>query len=359
MHFKRHSLTIHLPWYLNTVTACHDCMVSKGNGAVRRRFHGNHGGIVEDAALQAWFLLTNGVFYFIMGELGLASFWDLLATSLTLGLTPISISFSDEEVFFLREYDRRAGLEPLTSVRYMAYPPRRIIALSNYLVLARLLLRLSSTARRALVGLVRFVAFDGSRVPIGHPRLIMGIADVHYHMDILSGDYVTPALVLKNTMTDSFRLLYGIANYVWTESWCKLDQQLRVDPTPKFTLGIHPHRIQPNLAKSSFRKLKDKLARYPSALGIGEVGIDHTSGCACGRCDYGVTCRKRVDAQTEFLELIFQHVKQHDTTLVIHVRDWGNGLAASEVLALLKKYGLQDARIHRHCFIGSAEEYKE
>ena len=113
------------------------------------------------------------------------------------------------------------------------------------------------------------------------------------------------------------------------------------------------------MAESSFRELKDKLARYPSALGIGEVGIDHTSGCACGRCDYGVTCRRRVDAQTEFLELVFQHVKQHDTTLVIHVRDWGTGLAASEVLALLKKYGLQNARIHRHCFIGSAEEYKE
>ena len=110
VHFKRHILTLHLPWYLNPVTACHDCMVSEGNGAVRRRFHGNHGGIVGGAALQAWFLLMNGVFYFIMGELGLASFGDLLAASLILGLTPTSISFSDEEVFFLREYDRRAAL---------------------------------------------------------------------------------------------------------------------------------------------------------------------------------------------------------------------------------------------------------
>ena len=37
-----------------------------------------HGGIVGELLLQAWFLLMNGVFYFIMRVPGLGSLSDLL-----------------------------------------------------------------------------------------------------------------------------------------------------------------------------------------------------------------------------------------------------------------------------------------
>ena len=43
----------------------------------------------------------------------------------------------------------------------------------------------------------------------------------------------------------------------------------------------------------------------------------------------------------------------------MHVRDNCNGKAAEKVLSLLKEYGLQNARIHRHCFVGKEEEYQD
>ena len=79
-HFKRHARQSHLPWYLNPVSSCADCLKSEGDRYTTDRFHlgRGHGGIVGELLLQAWFLLMNGVFYFIMQELGLGSLSDLL-----------------------------------------------------------------------------------------------------------------------------------------------------------------------------------------------------------------------------------------------------------------------------------------
>ena len=58
---------------------------------------------------------------------------------------------------FLREYDRRAGLEPLANEGYMVFPPVRIIAMSNYFVMTRLLSKLSEETRKAFVRLFAIV----------------------------------------------------------------------------------------------------------------------------------------------------------------------------------------------------------
>ena len=67
----------------------------------------------------------NGVFLFIMREVGLGSLADLLAYAQTLELSPHFIRFSGEECNFLREFDRRAGLEPLADEGYMVFPTVR------------------------------------------------------------------------------------------------------------------------------------------------------------------------------------------------------------------------------------------
>ena len=107
----------------------------------------------------------NEVFLFFMQELGLDSFTDLLAYAGSLELYPKSFRFSEEECNFLREYDRRAGLEPLVNEDYMVFPPVRIIAMSNYLVLVRLLSRLNEKTRKVFLGLTQYANIDGSRPP--------------------------------------------------------------------------------------------------------------------------------------------------------------------------------------------------
>ena len=348
---------------MHPATSCGDCLKSEGNENTIQRFHRDrgHGGVTGDSMLQAWFLLMNGVFFFIMRELDLDSLSDLLSCAGTLGVVPKDLRFSEEEIVFLREYDRRAGIEPLTDNGYLVFPPTRIIAMSSHLVMMRLLSRLSDEAKAAFKTLVHYVSIDGSVAPKGHPVLKLGIIDSHFHMDRLSSRYLTQTGGLgDSTMTNPVRLIFGIANYAYQDSWHSIDRHLRFNPNLKFTIGVHPHKILANLACSLFNKLKSKLAQYPAALGIGEVGLDFTTSCRCHVQHDEETCRERkIEEQRKFLRLIFQFFKQHDDkVLVLHVRDNGDGTAAEEVLSLLDEYGLKNARIHRHCFVGEVEEYK-
>ena len=190
-----------------------------------KRFHlsRGHRGIIGESLLQAWFLLMNGIFFLIMRELGLDSFGDLLGCADQLGLAPSCLRFSEEEYVFLREYDLRAGMEPLTIDGFSAFPPIRIIAMSHYLVMIRLLSRLGEEAKVAFKSLICYLLIDGSMAPKGHPMFKSGIIDSHLHMDRLSGSYHTTTGSLKTTVTDSAQLIYGNLPYInWAESVTKL-----------------------------------------------------------------------------------------------------------------------------------------
>ena len=126
-----------------------------------------------------------------MGELGLDSLSDLLSCAGALGVVPKDLRFFEEEIVFLREYDRRVGIEPLTGNGYLVFPPTHIIAMSSHFVMMRLLSRLSDEAKAAFKTLVYYVSIDGSVAPKGHPVLKLGIIDSHFHMDRLSSRYLT------------------------------------------------------------------------------------------------------------------------------------------------------------------------
>ena len=44
---------------------------------------------------------------------------------------------------------------------------------------------------------------------------------------------------------------------------------------------------------------------------------------------------------------------------MIHVRDERTGKAAEKCLSLLGECEIQNARIHRHCFVGGEKEYRD
>ena len=53
------------------------------------------------------------------------------------------------------------------------------------------------------------------------------------------------------------------------------------EPRLRFTVGIHPHVLAKNRPLSELKKLERLLEDYPEAVGIGEIGIDHTTRCKC------------------------------------------------------------------------------
>ena len=143
-----------------------------------------------------------------------------------------------------------------------------------------------------------------------------------------------------------------------------IGKQMANEPKLRFTLGIHPHVLAKNRAESEFHKLKAKLEAYPQAIGIGEIGIDHTTTCRCSTFHNRVTCRKaKIDTtQHRFLLLVLQLAKQLGKVITLHVRSISKdktGKAAKEALKILCELGLQEAPNHRHCFIGGIEEYKD
>lgn len=106
-------------------------------------------------------------------------------------------------------------MEPLTTDGYMAFPPTRLIVLSNYRVMTQLLSKLNEAARTLFKSLCRYAMIDGSIAPAGHPVMRVAIVDAHFHMDMLSSRYLAPKLGLKSSMTPIARLVYAIANYVY------------------------------------------------------------------------------------------------------------------------------------------------
>ena len=358
---KGHALRAHMPWYMDPSTTCVDCQISEGRGSEFGRFHAMHQHLVGGPLIQAWFFLMNGVFWFLTEELGLGTLNNLLRFVVDKKLYPTSFTFSAEELFFFREFDRRFGLEPLTTEGYKEIPPRKLIILSNFTVIVKLVTHLNSAAQIAFKSVCRYVLPNGSNPPKGHSRMKVGIIDSHFHLDIFSFRSTTTLSDLENSMTNSVSLKFGIANYVYPGKWSMINKQMADEPKLRFTIGIHPHVLAKNKAFAEFSKLRAKLEAYPQAVGIGENGYDRTTTCKCSTYHNQATCKEeKFDTQKQFLRLALQLAKQLGKVIVLHVRDEEKSNIASKfVLDLLIELGLDKAPIHRHCFVGGIEEYTD
>ena len=73
-----HALRAHMPWYMDPATTCIDCQISEGRGSELNRFHARHQLIVGGPLIEAWFFLMNGVFWFLVEEIGLGTCSDLM-----------------------------------------------------------------------------------------------------------------------------------------------------------------------------------------------------------------------------------------------------------------------------------------
>lgn len=157
--------------------------------------------------LQAWFLLMNGIFNFMVQKLGLGSTGDLLEYVVGHELCPTSLGFSEEECSFFREFDRRSGLELLTTEGYRSIPLTIYIIMSNYLIMTNLLSRLGEAAQIAFKSVCRYVLPDGSNPPHGFPMMKVGIVDSHFHLDLFSCRSINTLSDVERSVTSPVRLM--------------------------------------------------------------------------------------------------------------------------------------------------------
>lgn len=322
--------------------------------------HSRHQLFSGENLLQSWFLLLNGLFLFISQEVGLGSPIELLGCAAVRELAPSTLRFSEGEYFFLREYDRRAGLEPVTLGVYTAVPPTRLVALIHPTLMTRLISHLNYQAILQLKYFTRYSLVNGSIPLEGYPKVKRGIIDTHFHLDKFFGHENRSLSDLEDSKSIPIHIPFAIANYVFPSRWHLLSEHVRADPRLKITLGVHPHMITESQVKSLFGQLERLVGEIPEAVGIGEVGLDLTTECRHG-CHNQEYCRgQKVRGQLRFLRLAFQLAKQQNKVLVLHVRDKGKStMAASEVFELLQEMDMLEHPIHRHCFVGGEEEYRQ
>ena len=270
------------------------------------------------------------------------------------GIHSIALRFSEDEYFFPREYDRRAGLEPLSLGDYMAIPRTRLVVLIHPALLTRLISHLNNQAMARLKFVTQYTLANGS-IPLGwYPTVKRGIIDSHFYMDKFFGHENRSLSDLEGSKSIPIWIPFAIANYVL------LSDHVRADPRIRFTLGVHPHMVTESQVESLFGQLQRMIDKYPEAVGIGEVGLDLTTECRHG-CYNQEYCRsQKIQGQLRFLRLAFQLAKQLNKVLVLHIRDQGTStLAAKQANDLLKDMDILDHPIHRHCFVGGGyKEYK-
>ncbi|MCG8046072.1 MAG: TatD family hydrolase, partial [Candidatus Thiodiazotropha endolucinida] len=303
------------------------------------------------------FLLMNGLFLFLSQELGLGSPIDLLGCAALQGLAPSSVKFSEEEYFFLREYDQRAGLEPLQLGEYMVIPPTRLICLIHPELMSRLAFHLNPQAMTRFQSFTRYSLANGSNPQSGHPVVKRGIIDTHFHLDSFFGRQNQSLSDLEHSESLPIHIPFAIANYVFPKRWHLLSDHVRADPRLRITLGVHPHMITNDQVDQLYGRLKGLLDTYPESVGVGEVGLDLTTQCRHGCYDQKHCCDQKVQGQRRFLRLAFQIAKETNKVLVLHIRDSGTGEAAEEVLGILREMDMLQHPIHRHCFVGKEKEY--
>ena len=192
---------------------------------------------------------------------------------------------SEEEFFYFREFDLRAGLEPLSIGDYMTLPPTRLCIIGHPAVMTALLAKFTVQNRSAFLRYAEYLQFDGSSPSLGFPHMKMGIIDSHCHLDKLSSRKDMTLLDLETMETDmKIHLPFVIAYNFYTTKWDFTGDRVGEDPRIKLTFGIHPHMI----AKAPFlaaidqsRRLEEMLGRHPKTVGIGEVSLNFTATCTC------------------------------------------------------------------------------
>jgi TatD DNase family protein len=367
---KPHVLFRHLPWYVGALTACWTCReqfavnsFGKLNHLLQLGSH-PHGVGMTDGNVTEWVHLMNGLLHYIREELHLEDLDSLLSYAVSNNLYPQSriqvVDVTPNEFAMLSSFEFCNSLP--VSHSYSIRPPNCVASLCCWRMLTNLILHTSthrdpdhfkSLESPTLYSGVTVTEVDCSLTSAAPIHFV----DSHLHLDILLSRTGKASLRALEEDTPTGRAILDacVTNCVFPSHWGSLEKL--EDDRVFLTFGLHPHMV--TKTRINWTDLSMLLSR-PRCVGVGEVGLDYTSRCDCKPTCMDPECcfRHLASAQQSFLREFLDRTRDRGKVIVLHCRG-RQGQAARDTLQILKELGLQNHRIHRHCFAGTGAELEE
>ena len=336
----RHISSQHLPWWHHPFTACWGCKVQEGSKSFLRSKHKTTRCLqFGEVQRNQWFSWIHQFLELIQGKLEIDTLAQLKDYVLKQGLynpNPYPPGFNQDEQDLLKDLAQLYGWEiPET---FSAKPPNSIASLIHWDILMKLI---HQTPMTAWTGIAKFA-----------PEMRVKIIDSHGHLDMLMVRQKTSSLreLEDKADTGNYQLSGIVANFVYPSQW-QAYSSLVDDARIKYSFGVHPRLVKHEHQIRHYIKNLEELLEQPRCVAVGEVGLEFTH-----------TSHAEQRAQCIFLERVFDLLRQtvyKEKILILHCRDNGSGKAAQKVFTMIKNMGLQERKIHRHCFTGSVEELIE
>ena len=358
---KRHAFAKHLPWYIEPLEACWECEVHVKDLNRHVASESTACGVqshFDEWRFPIWCQLIFGLLMFFRSHLNLDSISDLLTYVIKHGLYPPPIvektgNFNPWQQQLLRKLSLALGMS--FHEGFDISPPSNVVCILHWKILSKLILVLNAPDRDSL---------KSRTFPLPIPNhLQLGNAegafiDSHCHIDKIfqNSGFGKFTDYLQHYSQRRPALQFCICNFVYPSLWATISQLRGCNYMVRCTIGIHPHFVEISSECNQIGRIAELLASG-NFVGVGEVGVDYISRCACGFCYDKNVCLK-VKAQRNFLTEVVPLAVQYHLPLVIHCRGESDkdGQAAEDVLNIIKRTGHTRLRIHRHCFIGNLAE---
>jgi TatD DNase family protein len=354
-HFRRN----HIPWYFSPLSACWSCCVQEG----ATTFLAKHTNCkIPTYPKRLWSYLMNGILLLWCKWVGVQHPGQLLHYVLVHELHPKAISganvpdFSEDEIGLLQAYNLVNGLQEPDF--YRIRPPTSVACLLHWRIASCILSNISTPKQEQFQGYFHPTTYSGIDV---HTQVEwFSAADSHFHLDrILERKAYSSIPELQFSCAKDCYLDLSIANFVYPATW---DQWILTKDQPGFycTFGVHPRNVSDEFSASKLWE----LLNLSNCVGVGEVGLEYNIKCKCQpRCtNVRKCCALQVVRQQAFFRDAAVAAYALNKVLVIHCRDSGpttgtiNDRAARVVLCTLEQLQLTTHKIHRHCFLGDAEQ---
>ena len=107
---------------------------------------------------------------------------------------------------------------------------------------------------------------------------------------------------------------------MYPEKWDQIHHETCSESRVHYTIDVHPHRIFHH-DEFPVKPIIDEL-KNAKCVGVGEIGLDHTTKCKCKEHQtyhQKSKCRQdKIAAQNTFLDKMLHALKDIDTVIVIH-----------------------------------------
>ncbi len=197
----------------------------------------------------------------------------------------------------------------------------------------------------------------------GRLESLLDAADSHCHLDrcfAAPGAIGDTLSAIENSVTQPgseygpirfFNLRAVISNFCDPKRWHLFENIINEDNRIYGTIGYHPKYLKNSFVMSSERMRMMQCLDNKYCLGFGEIGLDHYHG------PDNQSIRLQVSNLYDLLDIYSK--SGSNKALVLHFRGDADSGVYHKGLEIIKECGVQNKRIHVHCFSGSRNDVME